>query len=116
MARALDGEPELRPFLRDGRIVTMPARRARRLLLDCVAQEFEPGRRYPEAEVNAILKALADDHAALRRYLVDEQLMSREAGVYWRTGGTVDTAPAAHPQPAGPPTTGQQPAGDSRSA
>ena len=25
-----------------------------------------------------------------RRYLVDEGLLSREAGVYWRTGGYVD--------------------------
>lgn len=28
--------------------------------------------------------------AALRRYLVDEGLMSREHGVYWRTGGHVE--------------------------
>ncbi|WP_448627143.1 DUF2087 domain-containing protein [Geodermatophilus sp. URMC 64] len=30
------------------------------------------------------------DHAALRRDLIDEGLLSREAGVYWRTGGYVD--------------------------
>lgn len=31
-----------------------------------------------------------DDHCALRRYLIDEQFMSRTAaGVYWRAGGTV---------------------------
>lgn len=98
-----DDRPELRPFLQYGRIVTMPAKRAKRLLLlDWVAQEFEPGRRYREAEVDAILKGLHDDHAALRRYLIDEQLMTREAGVYWRTGGTVDTQPGGHgPQPTG---------------
>jgi len=81
----------LRPFVRDGRISAMPARRsARLLLLDQVAQAFEPGRRYPEAVVNEILKALYDDHAALRRYLVDEELMSRTPdGTYWRSGGTV---------------------------
>ena len=81
----------LRPFVRDGRISAMPARRsARLLLLDQVAQAFEPGRRYPEAAVNEILKALYDDHAALRRYLVDEELMSRTPdGTYWRSGGTV---------------------------
>lgn len=91
---SLDGRPELRPFLRDGRIVTMPAKRARRrLLLDCVAQAFEPGRRYKEAEVDAILKAVSDDHCALRRYLVDEVFLSREAGVYWRSSGTVDIPP-----------------------
>jgi hypothetical protein len=81
----------LRPFVRDGRITAMPARRsARLLLLDQVAQAFEPGRRYPETVVNEILKTLYDDHATLRRYLVDEELMSRTPdGTYWRSGGTV---------------------------
>lgn len=81
----------LRPFVRDGRITVLPARRAvRLLLLDEVAQAFEPGRRYGEAAVNEILKALYDDHVTLRRYLVDEDLMSRTPdGTYWRSGGTV---------------------------
>jgi hypothetical protein len=67
MANALDGEPELAAFVRGGRITSMPAKRARRLLLlDCVAQEFEPGRQYREAEVSEILRGLYDDHAELR--------------------------------------------------
>jgi hypothetical protein len=80
----------LRPFVKDGRITAMPARRSvRLLLLDKVAQAFEPGRRYEEAAVNETLKTLYDDHAALRRYLVDEDLMSRTPdGTYWRSGGT----------------------------
>jgi hypothetical protein len=82
---------QLRPYVRDGRITALPAKRAPRLLLlDEVAQSFEPGRRYEEAVVNEILKALYDDHAALRRHLVDEELMSRTPdGTYWRSGGTV---------------------------
>jgi hypothetical protein len=82
---------QLRPFVRDGRISAFPAKRAiRLLLLDEVAQAFEPGRRYPERAVNEILKALHDDHAALRRYLIDEDLLSRTPdGTYWRSGGTV---------------------------
>jgi hypothetical protein len=53
---------------------------------------------YREAEVNAVLKSVYDDHAALRRYLIDEGLMSRESGLYWRTGGTVDaTSPPTGP-------------------
>ena len=81
----------LRPFVRDGRISAMPAKHAvRLLLLDRVAQAFEPGRRYPEAAVNAILKDLYDDYVTLRRYLVDEELLSRtNDGTYWRSGGTV---------------------------
>jgi hypothetical protein len=81
---------QLRPFIRDGRISVMPAKRATRLiLLDQVAQAFVPGRYYTEAEVNHILKALTADHAALRRYLIDESLMDRTGdGTYWRAGGT----------------------------
>jgi hypothetical protein len=79
------------PFVRDGKISVMPAKRTTRLLLlDRVAQAFEPGRHYAEVAVNEILKALYDDHAALRRYLIDEQLLDRTPdGTYWRAGGTV---------------------------
>ena len=86
-----DPPTELRAFVRDGRITAMPAKRTRRrLLLDEVAQAFEPGRRYPESVVDEILKAVFDDHCTLRRYLVDEAFLSRTAdGVYWRAGGTV---------------------------
>ena len=86
-----DPPDQLRAFVRDGRITAVPAKRTRRrLLLDHIAQAFEPGRRYPEAEVDQILKAVFDDHCALRRYLVDEEFMSRTAnGLYWRAGGTV---------------------------
>ncbi|HET9966893.1 MAG TPA: DUF2087 domain-containing protein [Streptosporangiaceae bacterium] len=86
-----DPPDQLRAFIRDGRITALPAKRTRRrLLLDQVAQAFEPGRRYPEAEVDQVLKAVFDDHCALRRYLIDEEFMSRTAaGLYWRAGGTV---------------------------
>jgi hypothetical protein len=87
-----DPPVQLRPFIRDGRITAVPAKHARRrLLLDQVAQAFEPGRRYPEQAVDEVLKAVFDDHCALRRYLVDESFLSRTPdGVYWRAGGTVD--------------------------
>jgi hypothetical protein len=82
---------ELQAFMRDGRLVQIPARQGkRRRLLDYIAQSFEPGRRYSEAEVNAVIRALHDDHAALRRYLVDEDFLSREDGWYWRSGGSVE--------------------------
>jgi hypothetical protein len=87
-----DPPAQLRAFIRDGRITVMPAKHSRRrLLLDQVAQAFEPGRRYPEPVVDEILKAVFDDHCTLRRYLVDEEFLSRTAGgVYWRAGGSVD--------------------------
>ena len=83
----------LRAFLdADGRLHTIPTKRTKRLVvLDHLAQSFEPGRRYPEPEVNAALERFHPDYAALRRYLVDEQFLSREDGVYWRSGGTVES-------------------------
>jgi hypothetical protein len=85
-----DRRKVLDAFVRDGRITSIPAAHSkRRVLLDWVAQDFEPGRRYTEAQVNAILERRHPDTASLRRYLVDEDLLDRAAGEYWRIGGTV---------------------------
>ena len=47
----------LRRFLKDGQLGAIPAKAAkRRVILDHLAQMFEPGHRYPEAEVNALLR------------------------------------------------------------
>jgi len=85
-----DPPDQLRAYIRHGRITVVPAKRAqRRLLLDQVAQAFEPGRKYPEPVVNEILKTVFDDYCSLRRYLVDEAFLSRTAaGIYSRAGGT----------------------------
>jgi hypothetical protein len=81
----------LRSFIVDGRLVTIPAAgRKRRIVLEYLAAAFEPGVRYAEAQVNTVLRAWHDDVAALRRYLVDESLLCRDAGQYWRSGGWVD--------------------------
>lgn len=76
----------------EGRLVAMPAKHSRRLVvLDHIAQRFEPGRRYSERQVNAVLAAIDPDTATLRRYLVDERLLDRDGGEYWRIGGTFPT-------------------------
>jgi len=81
----------LRAFVRDDKLTSIPAVRAKRLvILDWLAQRFEPGRHYPEAAVNHIIAAVHPDTAALRRYLVDEGILTRERGDYWRSGGTFD--------------------------
>jgi len=75
----------LRNFVEGGRLVRLPARRGqRRVVLEYVAGRFQADRHYAEAEVNELLKSLHDDHAALRRYLVDDGLLERKGGVYRR--------------------------------
>jgi hypothetical protein len=81
----------LSAFVRDGRLTSIPAQYTkRRMVLEHLVRVFEPGVRYPEREVNVLLAAWYPDVAALRRYLVDEGLLTRDAGVYWRSGGHVE--------------------------
>ncbi|MFB9907439.1 DUF2087 domain-containing protein [Allokutzneria oryzae] len=91
-------ESLLRTFVKDGHLVGMPAQRGRRkVLLEHMVQAFEPGVRYPEKEVNVILRAWCEggsaDHVSVRRYLIDEGLLTRGDGEYWRSGGWLDVLP-----------------------
>lgn len=74
------------------RLTRLPTNRGqRRVVLERLALEFEPGRRYPETEVNSILGAFHDDWSTLRRALVDHGLLDRANNQYWRSGGRVLT-------------------------
>ena len=82
-----------RAFVRDGQLIAIPTTRAKRMvILNRLAVLFEPGVRYEEWEVNAMLRRWHPDTAALRRYLVDEEFLGRDHGEYWRTGGPVDVS------------------------
>jgi len=75
----------------DGRLRTIPSKHSKLLVvLDHLAQEFEPGQKYAESEVNEVLQRFHPDFAALRRYLVENDFMTREDSVYWRSGGTFE--------------------------
>ncbi|MDT7847004.1 DUF2087 domain-containing protein [Streptomyces justiciae] len=85
-----DTDQLLRTFVRDGRLVRLPAQwtRKKRVLKHIAEQTFEPGVEYPERTVNEKLRAWCEDgdtdHVTLRRYLVDLQHLRRSEGVYRR--------------------------------
>ena len=79
------GPADLARFFRGQRLETMPRRaKDRDAVLAYVVSRFEPGRDYPELEVNSLLLSAADDVAMLRRYLIDAGLLRRDHGVYRR--------------------------------
>ena len=69
----------------DGRVISFPAQQKKlNAILRYVWQSFEPDVRYTEKEVNTLLMRYHPDTASLRRYLVDNGMLKREKGIYWR--------------------------------
>lgn len=86
----------LHPFVRDGRLHSLPAHQGRRrAVLEHVAASFEPDATYDERTVNDRLRSWCEggevDHVAVRRHLIDMRIMHRAAGRYSRS---VDALPA----------------------
>ncbi|HYF77984.1 MAG TPA: DUF2087 domain-containing protein [Symbiobacteriaceae bacterium] len=84
--RTLDPEKVVRNFLdTEGRLKQIPVKQAKlQIVLAHLAEQFEPNRRYPESEVNEVLKRFHEDFCTLRRNLVDYRLLDRANGEYWR--------------------------------
>jgi biotin operon repressor len=76
-------EKTLKNFFDGERLRSIPAQRKQRVIvLQELLERFEPGTKYPEREVNEVLKTAHEDFATLRRELVDYGFMVREAGIY----------------------------------
>ncbi|CUS04736.2 Transcriptional regulator, ArsR family [Candidatus Promineifilum breve] len=76
----------LRTWVKDGRIVDIPAQeKKKQILIRWVARQIDPARRWTEREFSEWLSQFNEDYAFLRRYLVDNHYMARENGIYWRT-------------------------------
>ena len=81
----------------ESRVTHWPARKrreARLMILRYLAEKFEFGQKYSEKQVNEIIKVnhLFNDHALMRRELVDAGLMGRvpDGSVYWRIEALVE--------------------------
>lgn len=77
----------LRAFIaRDGTLKGIPNQHKKLMvILEHLVKNFKPGVQYPESQVNQILRHFHEDTAALRRYMVDNGLLKREKGIYWRS-------------------------------
>jgi hypothetical protein len=94
-------EKVLRAFVKDGRLVSIPAKPGKRdLLLPWLLDEcFPEDRDYEEKEVNQRLALVYPDVSALRRSLVDAGLMTRDKGIYRRSAPMAADAPTPDPWP-----------------
>lgn len=72
-------------FFEYGKLKSIPAQRKKeRIILEVIAEAFEPNRTYTEREVNLLIADFHDDFCTIRRDMISEKLLARENGVYWR--------------------------------
>lgn len=91
MVNVADKYKDLRGYLDgEGRFESMPGKRQKRkqaLMLECLAEKFEPGKKYSESEVNEILNRYHtfNDPASLRRFMFGSKLLGRtiDGRTYW---------------------------------
>jgi hypothetical protein len=72
-------------FREDGTLVSIPAKSSKRLaVLHRIADQFSPGKKYPERELNEIVARFHEDTAAIRRYMIENHIMERDReSNYW---------------------------------
>ena len=81
-------EKDLAKFIKRDQVVQLPIHPAKlRLVLNWLADKFQPDVEYTERAVNELLKGLtgdpvAVDHVTLRRLLIDYGFLARQAGIY----------------------------------
>jgi len=71
-------------FFKYGKLTQIPTQRKKReIVLQEIAKQFEPGRKYEETEVNEIIHRFHDDHCTIRREMIACGIMARENTLYW---------------------------------
>jgi len=71
-------------FFKYGKLTQIPTQRKKReIVLQEIAKQFEPGRKYEETEVNDIIHRFHDDHCTIRREMIACGIMVRKNEIYW---------------------------------
>jgi hypothetical protein len=72
-------------FFEYGKLKSIPAQQKKeRIVLEVIVQSFEFERIYTEREVNIIIADFHDDFCTIRRNMIRENLLDRDARGYWR--------------------------------
>ena len=74
----------IRSYINGDRLVELPARKKRQVILKWLVDKFEAEKTYTEKELNAIIGQYYDDYATVRREFIGYQLMKRDCGIYQR--------------------------------
>jgi len=72
-------------LLPDGSLKSIPAQRKKlEAVLQHIAHDIEPGKRFTEKQINDILSRYHKDTATLRREMIGFRILARAGGEYWK--------------------------------
>lgn len=73
----------IKAFFRGRKLMKMPSQSMKRwIVLEVILKKFSYGVEYTEKQVDEIIKPFYDDYCAVRRYFVDEKVMTRSGTNY----------------------------------
>ncbi|MFZ5515284.1 MAG: metalloregulator ArsR/SmtB family transcription factor [Candidatus Zhuqueibacterota bacterium] len=91
-------EKVIHTFFEKGKLRRLPSQHKKRwIVLEQIAQRFETGKEYSEADVNATISTVFDDYCSIRRELVDEGIMERDGQRYRLSERKFDESPKLRP-------------------
>ncbi len=70
-------------FFEYGKLKSIPVQqKKRKIVLEEIAKEFQPGKMYPEREVNIIIADFHDDFCTIRREIIAFNILERKNNIY----------------------------------
>ena len=78
-------EKVIKSFFKYGKLVSIPVQRKKRLICyEKIAELFEIGRPYGEAEVNELISSVHEDYCTIRRDMIGDGTLTRDGSTYVR--------------------------------
>ena len=78
-------ERTLQEYVVDGRLKAIPQKpEERQIILEWLADKFEPDKRYTESEITELIREYYDRPLTLRRVLADNRFLLHTGRQYWR--------------------------------
>lgn len=76
-------EGVIKTFFSYGKLKSIPVQqKKRKIVLEKIAESFEPDKEYSEREVNIIIADFHDDFCTIRRTMIEFKILERENNVY----------------------------------
>lgn len=76
-------ESVIKTFFSYGKLKSIPVQqKKRKIVLEKIAESFEPDKEYSEREVNIIIADFHDDFCTIRRAMIEFKILERENTVY----------------------------------